>query len=290
LIAAPPSSPEKPLPDLSTFMHQVEANERTAEAVQKNYIYDQTMRFDSLDSHQGIKKTEARDMEVYWIDGVVIARTLAKNGRPLTPDELKKEDARIEDSTRKARERRDKADAEGKETDPRGHDELTFSRMLELGSFSNERRELVNGRPTIVVNYVGDPHAKTHNQVENVFHELAGTVWVDEQDQTLQHLEGHFNHDFKVAGGLVASVRQGTWFKATFRKVNGEVWLPESFEADGHARYLLFFSIDGHATGRTGNYRRFKATSTILPGVNTVADPAPPAPGPDPPVVKPPER
>lgn len=268
-------TPEKPLPDLSAMMHLVEANERKSEKVRQDYIYNEINTFDERDSHDAIKKTESRDQEVFWLNGVPVARTLKKNGKPLTADEAKKEDERIDEVVKKAKERRDKKDAKGKETDPRGNDEITFARILELGEFSNERREIINGRPTIIVDYQGNPKAKTHNPGEAVFKELAGTVWIDEDDHTLQHLEGHFDHDFKLAGGLAVSVRKGTWFRAKFVKINGEVWLPEVLEGDGHARYLLFFSLNGHFQLHASNYRKFKASSTILPGVTTV-DPAPP--------------
>jgi hypothetical protein len=275
-ISAQEPVAEKPLPDIPTLMRQVEANERAAEAIEKDYIYRVARHFDKLDSHQDVKESRDREVEIFWINGVEVARTLSRNGKPLTPDEANKENERIDSEVKKAKERRDRADAQGKETDSHGNDEITVARILELGTFSNPRREVVGGRDTIVVDYTGDPRAKTRNSAESAFRELAGTVWIDEQDKALQHCEGHFDRDFKVGGGLIASVKQGTWFKFSFRKINNEVWLPESLEFDGHARYLLFFSISGHGTVRSSDYRKFKATSTILPGVTTV-DPAGPA-------------
>jgi hypothetical protein len=269
-------TPEKPLPDINTLMRQVESNERKVETLQQSYIYDESTAFEERDSHDATKKTETRDFEVFWLNGVPVRRLLKKNGKALTPDEIKKENEHLDEVVQKAKERREKADAHGKETDPRGHDELTFSRILELGSFTNARREVINGRDTILIDYQGDSKAKTHNPGEGAFKELAGTIWVDEQDRTLQHLEGHFDHDFKVAGGLAASVKQGTWFKASFVKINGEVWLPATLEGDGHARYLLFFTLNGHFKGVTSNYKKFKATATVLPGVTPVDPTSPP--------------
>jgi hypothetical protein len=234
-----------------------------------------------MDSHGGIKKTQTSQLEVFWLNGVRVARLLQRNGKPLSPDELKKENDRIDNVVKKARQRRDKADEQGKETDSHGRDEITVSRILELGAFSNPRRILVGGRPTILIDYLGDPKAKTHNPAEGAFKELAGTISIDEQDHTLQHIEAHFNHDFKLMGGLAVDVKQGSWAKATFVKINDEVWLPSVIEADGHARYLLFFSLNGHFTGHTSDYRKFKATSTILPGATPV-DPDP-SPAPTPP-------
>ena len=271
-----PEQTDRPLPDVATLMGQVEANERKSEAIQKDYIYNETNTFDERNSREGIKKTESRDTEVFWLNGVPVQRTLKKDGKALTEDEVRKENERIEAIVKRAKERREKADAKGKETDPRGHEELSLARILELGRFSDPRREVVNGRDTIVVDYVGDPKAKTHNYAEGLFRELSGTVWVDEKDRTLVRLEGHFSHDFKIAGGLGANVKEGTWFKIAFTKINDEVWLPAAMEGDGHVRYLLFFKLDGHFRGRTSNYRKFKATSTILPGIATVEQSAEP--------------
>ena len=214
-----PEQTDRPLPDVATLMGQVEANERKSEAIQKDYIYNETNTFDERDSREGIKKTESRDTEVFWLNGVPVQRTLKKDGKALTEDEVRKENERIEAIVKRAKERREKADAKGKETDPRGHEELSLARILELGRFSDPRREVVNGRDTIVVDYVGDPKAKTHNYAEGLFRELSGTVWVDEKDRTLVRLEGHFSHDFKIAGGLGANVKEGTWFKIAFTKI-----------------------------------------------------------------------
>ena len=59
----------------------------------------------------------------------VQARASLRNGE-LTPDELKKEDARIDKEVAKAREKKDKAETQGKETGPRGDDMISAARIL----------------------------------------------------------------------------------------------------------------------------------------------------------------
>ena len=111
--------------------------------------------------------------------------------------------------------------------------------------------------------------------------DLTGTVWVDEQDKVIVRGEGHFVNDFKIAGGLVADIKAGTSFSGTFTRINQEVWLPANFDAQGHFRYLLFFNLNGNAHIRTTGYRKFKATSTILPGPCRRYRPRPGASTPD---------
>jgi len=278
--AAEPT-PEKPLPDIPTLMREVEVRERAAEAIEKDYIYREDSTFHEVDSHNAVKKTEERAFDIFWIDGVRLARLVRKDGKDLSPDELKKENDRIDKDVAKAKERRAKADTEGKDTDSDGRDVITASRILELGTFSNPRRILVAGRPTIEVDYNGDPKAKSHNPGEAAIKLLTGIVCIDEQDKLLQHAEGHFTGNFKVGGGLVADIRQGTSFSATYVRINNEVWLPSTFDAEGHLRYLLFFSLNGDAHMRATDYRKFKASATILPGITEVPpDPPPQSPNP----------
>jgi hypothetical protein len=248
-------------------MHEVEEHERTAEAVQKNYLYHAVDTVQELDGHGRVKKTQTEEFDRFWVEGVPIQKLTKKDGKELSPREQRKEDERIDKEVAKAKERLAKADAKGKATDPEGHDEVTVSRLLELGSFSNARRVMLNGRSTIAVDYSGDPKAKTRNRLEGVIRDMAGTVWVDEEDRAIARLEGHFFNTFKIGAGLLVNIQKGTSFSLEQRKVNDEVWLP--VEADGHgsARMLLLFKFNGTFREVDSGYRKFKVSSTILPGM-----------------------
>ena len=257
----------KPLPDVVALMHAVEAQERMSEAKEKEYLYHETQKMEELNKEGGVKKTELKEYDVFWVEGVVVQRLTKEDGRELDEGQKKKAAEAMEKDVAKAKERKAKADAAGRVTDANGEEEITVSRMLELGSFGNARREEVKGRDTILVDFTGDPKAKTRNAGENAMKEMGGTVWVDEADRAIEHIEGRFLNDFKVGGGLVVNVKKGTSFSLTQQKVNDEVWLPEEIDGDGQARLFLFLHLNGRLRIHDGDYRRFKATSTILPGV-----------------------
>ena len=248
---------QKPLPDIPALMHAAERNQRTAEAIEKNYLYHSMQIASESDGHGGVKKTETREYDVFWIAGVPVRRLVKKNGKELSPDEQKKESEKIDKEAEKAREKRDRADAEGRESDPRGHQEVTVSRILELGSFSNPRRVELGGRDTIMVDYTGDPKAKTRNRNEEVIRDVVGTVWVDEQDRVLIRAEGHFIDNFKVGGGLLVNIQKGTSFSLEMKKVNDEVWLPAVLTGRGSMRALSCFS----ASMGDGRMRRTPTTA-----------------------------
>ncbi|WP_035347914.1 hypothetical protein [Edaphobacter aggregans] len=264
-------SATRPLPDVPTLMHEVEQHQRASEAIQKDYLYHEVATVQDND-----KKTETREYDVFWLNGVEVHKLTRKNGRNLTDDEKKKENERIDKEVAKAQERKSKAQAKGQETDSHGHEEITVSRFLSLGSFANPRRVQLVGRDTIAIDYIGDPKAKTRNRSEDFVRNLAGTIWVDEEDRTITRLEGHFVNSFKIGAGLVMNIKKDTSFLVEQRKINGEVWLPSRIEGQGAARVMLFVSLNGSIHITDSDYRKFKATSTILPGVATVNDPSAP--------------
>ncbi len=275
--ANPPPDPNRPLPDIPTLMHQVEADQRASEAIEKDYLYHSVEAIQELDPHGSVKRTETDQYDVFWINGVPVRRLLKKNGKDLSESEKKQEDEHIDKESAKARERRDKAASQGKETDPRGEDVVTVSRLLELGSFSNAHRVQWHGRDTIVVDYAGDPKAKTRNSFENVIRDLVGTIWVDEQDHAIAKLEGHFVNNFKVGGGLLVNIQKGLTFSMEQVRINDEVWLPAHIEGHGSARALLFFRFNGEMVVENSNYRKFKTDSTIVSaGTPVPAEPTKP--------------
>ena len=261
---------EAPIPDIATLMHDVEHNQRASEDLRKHYFYRATTRTEETDNKGRIKRTETRVNEIFTREGVVVSRLIEKDGKPLSEKEAQKEDERIEKDIEKAIKKREKLQNEGKPTNGNGEDVLTISRILALGTFTNPRRQMFHGRPTIVVDYAGDRNAKTRNRLEDVFKLLAGTIWIDEQTRALVRGEGHVTDNFHVGGGLLVNVHEGFRFSFEQTYVNNEVWLPSVVEGEGSARMFLFFKIQGRLRTTFSNYRKFNASSTILPGVTEV--------------------
>ena len=280
----PPTT--QPLPPTTQLLLDAERNQKASEAANKDYTYHVHLEQQELDHNGNLKKTITTDSESLTIDGIRIDRVVARNGKPLTPDEAQKESDRIDKEVAKAKERREKRASQGKDTDSRGDEILTVSRILELGTFSNPRRIDLNGRPTIVLDYTGDPNAKTHNESEKVFRDLVGTAWIDEQDRILVRGQGHFLHDFKVGGGLVLNIHQGLSFDFTATHITANIWLPATIDAQGSARILLVDSINGRVHLITSDYRKFHSTSTIIDSDRLIGpdgQPIPPAPSTTPP-------
>src|ERR1700677_3491183 len=101
---APPD--EKPLPGLHHHVPDLDRNQKAAEAAAEDYTYHVHRVVEPVDDKGNVKKTETFDLESLTVEGVRVNRLVPRDGKPLTPDEAKKESERIDKEVAKAKERR----------------------------------------------------------------------------------------------------------------------------------------------------------------------------------------
>jgi len=197
-----------------------------------------------------VKKTESSEYNDFFVNGHVIERKVKSNDKPLDAHEEEKETGRVKKLVEKAEKTpRDQA-LEGQT--------ISVSRMLDIMDVRNERRELYRGEPAIVFDFVGRKDAKTHGMAEDASKKLQGTIWISEADRQVAHLEVSFDDNFRLAGGLVATVQKGSNFRFDQSKVNDEIWLPTGAEGTMQARLLLVKKLRQHFKERVYDYQRFK--------------------------------
>jgi len=254
----------KPLPPIPELLKVVEQHEKRDEALLLQYTYHVHHVMEEFDGDEAVKKTTVTDWESFTVRGVRIQRMVARNGVPLTPDEAKKENKRVDEAIVKAQENKAKRDAKVAEGKGDGTI-ISASRMLELGTFTNERRVMLNGRPTIVLDYAGNRDVKTKNIGENIVKDLVGTVWFDEADRVIARTEGRFLGDFKLGLGLIVDIHKGLSFTFEQQKINGEAWLPKEFAGQGKASVgVVVARVHGRTHTEMSDYRKFHTTSTII--------------------------
>ena len=88
---------------------------------------------------------------------------------------------------------------------------ISVSRVLEIMDVRNPRRVNYRGGPAIVFDFVGRKDAKTHGMAEDASKKLQGTIWIDEADRQVAHLEVSFDDNFRVAGGF-SRISEGLLF------------------------------------------------------------------------------
>jgi hypothetical protein len=239
-----------PIPDVRHLMQEVQDHEKQLDKVREAYTYNSSQTIQDLDSNGKVTKTETSDNEDFFVNGHVIERTVRKNGEPLNDHDEKKETERITKLVEKAQNTPADRQLDGQT--------VSISRILDVMDVSNPRRENYRGRSSLVFDFVGRKNAKTHGLAEDASKKLKGTIWIDESDRQVAHLEVTFDDNFHVAGGLVANVQKGSNFHFDQAPVADGLWLPTGGEGTLQARVLLLKNMRQHFTERVYDYKRFR--------------------------------
>ena len=247
---AGPQTAQPPLPDVRQLMREVEEHQKQLDRIRENYTYTSYQVVQDIDDNGQVKKTDTTEYNDFFVNGHVIERKVKSNNRPLSAHEEEKETERVKKLVEKAEKTPRDQSIEGQT--------ISVSRLLEIMDVRNERRETYRGEPTIVFDFVGRKDAKTHGLAEDASKKLKGTIWVNEADRQVAHLEVSFDDNFRLAGGLVATVQKGSNFRFDQSKVNGEIWLPTGAEGTMQARVLLLKKLRQHFQERVSDYQRFK--------------------------------
>jgi hypothetical protein len=238
-----------PLPDIRQLMREVQNHQKQLEQVRENYTFSSELTIQDIDASGNVTKTVTEEDNDFFVNGHLIARAIRKDGRPLTGHDEEKETARVTKLVEKAQNTPSGQPLQGQT--------VSISRLLEIMDVSNPRRESFRGRSTILFDFIGRKDAKTHGIVEDASKKLKGTIWVDEADRQVAHLEVSFIDNFHVAGGLFANVQKGSNFRFDQAPVSGGLWLPTGAEANMQARLLLVKNLRQHLVERDFDFRQF---------------------------------
>jgi hypothetical protein len=254
-----------PLPAIRQLLREVQEHQKQLEKVRETYTYSSAQTVEDLDAGGRVTKTETEEHEDFYVNGHPIQRTVKKNGQALSEQEEQKETERVTKLVEKAEKTPPEEALEGPS--------ITVSRVLEIMDAHNPRRESYRGRATIVFDIVGRKDAKTHGLAEDMSKKLAGTIWVDEADRQVARMEVTFNDNFRLMGGLVASIEKGSSFhfdqaivshpndkdpSLGAPDVNGEIWLPTGGEGTMEARVLLVKNYRRRFKERDYDFKRFR--------------------------------
>jgi hypothetical protein len=258
----PQSNESAALPDVRKLLEEVRAHQKQVEKLRESFTYSSAQRVDDVDSKGNVTKTESSENEDFFVNGHVIERTVKKNGQLLSEHDAQKETEKITKLVEKAEKTPSDQPLEGQS--------ISISKVLSIMDVSTPRRETFHGRPTIVFDFVGRKDAKAHGLAEEASKKLKGTIWIDEADREVAHLEVSFDDNFHVGGGLVANVQKGSNFRFDQAPVDGGLWLPTGGEGMVSARVLLVKNMRQHFTERVYDYKRFKVDTEQLKDAKVV--------------------
>jgi hypothetical protein len=233
-----------PLPNGNELLQRAITNEQKMAAEQERYECRVTDETAELDSKGKVKKTETEMKEQFYVNGVEVDRSLAKDGKDLNAEQTQKEDDRVMKKTLKYS---DQTTAK-KETDK---ETKQVQEMLAALLLTNGHREQVDGRSILFYDIVPNSQFHAKNMNERFGQVMQGKISLDEQTGEPVDINIKSIQDLKIAGGMLANLHKGFWIHMHAHAQPDGVWLTDVVEGSGDARAALFLHP----------YFRFKETT-----------------------------
>ena len=221
---------QAPMPEASTLVREIEAHQRRMDELREDYTFREVVLTDELNPNGSVRQTESEERDIFFVNGYRVGRLVKKNGKELGGGEAKAEQDRI----RKVIEK-DLKEPPGHSWNRRGEN-AGVSDILPIMKISNPRRVMLYGRSTLAYDFIGNPHAKAHGIAENAARKITGTVWIDEADHEVTRLDARFDDNFRIGGGILASIQKGTSLLFEQSRIGQELWMPSVSEIHLAAR------------------------------------------------------
>lgn len=222
------------IPDVPALLNEVQEHQRRTDAMRENYTFHEIVRTDTLDGDGKVKGSKSEESEVFFVNGHRVIRLIKRDAVELSAREQEHELERA------------RKEIEGFAKAPRGAQRgrgggraRIISQILAVTKTSNPREITFRGRDTLVFDFAGDPKAKANGMDQNAAKKLAGTVWIDAADRQVARLEVHFYDNFRIGGGLLASVQKGTSMAVDQAPLGEGLWMQTGSEDHLAARIVV---------------------------------------------------
>jgi hypothetical protein len=253
-----------PPEQIRELLRRAEQKDLDNDKRQRDYTYIEREEQHHLDGHGGVKKTESRTSEVLEIYGEPVERLTAKNDRPLSGGEAKKEDDKIQKIIDKRKnesedERRKRLAREEKD---REEDRKFVLEIADAFNFRLIGSDVVDGRDAWVFEGEARPGYEPKQRNARMLSKFKGRVWIDKVDSQWVKLDITAIDTLSI-GFVLARIHKGTHFVIELTRVNDEVWLPKRVQLHFDARVALFKSYDEDIEQTYRDYKKFRTDTKI---------------------------
>ena len=252
-------------PELKAIVERAfEADVRNQE-VARNYTYEERVEERKLDSNGNVKDIETKTYDVTFVYGDEHRRLVARDGKPLPANEAAKEQEKLDEAVGKRaseseneREKRLEKNREEDEEIQRMRAEVTRA-----FDFSLEGEEERDGVACWRIRAEPKPGYEPELGRAKFLTKMRGRIWIAKDDYGWVRAEAE-TIDNASFGLFLLKLKEGAEMEFEQRKVNGEVWLMDTFRLRFDAKVALLKGLRREIEIGWGEFRRFTAESRIV--------------------------
>ena len=230
----------------------------------RDYTYVEREEEHKLDGKGQVKKVESRTSEVLEVYGEQVERLIAKDDKPLSDKEAKKEEEKIQKVIDK---RKDESEGDRRKRLEREEKERQEDRkfVLEIADAFNFRlvgSEVLDGRDTWAIE--AEPRAgyQPKERATRLLSKFKGRVWIDKAEGQWVKLDITAIDTVSI-GWFLARIHKGAHIVAEQTKINDEVWLPKHVAVQIDVRLALVKNFNEDVDETFRDYKKFRTDSKI---------------------------
>ena len=234
-------------------------------AQRQNYTYLQRQHIRMLDGKGNVKSEKTQTEDITFIDGSTYRRLVARNDKPLSPEEQKAEDERLR-----------RTDAERRKETPeqrqariadwrRRRDERNapYQEVPDAFNFKLTGEEKIDGVPAYVIDATPKPDFKPKSSAASMLLKFEGRLWIAKSDYGMVKMEAQTLGTVSYRG-ILFRLAKGSRVRAEMEKVNDEVWMPKSVTVQLAGRVLLLMGVHADADFTFRDYKKFQTDSRMV--------------------------
>jgi hypothetical protein len=187
--------------------------------------------------------------EVCQTDAGTIDRLVAIDGQPLSTEQQKREDARLQQLLANGSDIRRERQKQREDSAKQNRMFATFPDAFSY-KYAGTEGDLVK------LTFEPNPQFVPSSRQEEVFHHLEGTMWIDLDQKQLARIDGRLTSEVKFAGGLLGHLDKGGVFSVRFKQVDSGSWVMATLDVEMNGRALLFKTIAVQEEREFDDYRR----------------------------------
>jgi hypothetical protein len=265
-----PSLSENQIRDL---IRQTAEKDMENDKRQRDYTYIQREEQHRLDGKGQVKSTETKTSELMELYGEQVERLIAKDDKPLSDKDAKKEEEKIQKliEKRKNESPEDRRKREEKEEKDREQGRQFVREVADAYNFHFAGIESLAGRDTYVIDGEPKPGYEPHLKEAKILPKFRFRAWIDKDESQWKKLDIECI-DTVSFGLFLARIHKGSRIMLEETRINDEVWLPQhvAVKIDVRLALLKNFNVEDDITYR--DYKKFRTNTKIVP-VGEVQEP-----------------
>ena len=249
---------------LEIIRRATELDRRNTE-ISRSYTFLQRQEQRDVDAGGKLKKTESETFDVTLLEGSPYRRLVARDDKPLSPKDQRKEEEKLQKSiadrrkeTPEQRQRR-VADWERKQQKQRE----PLKELPEAFTFKLTGEEALNGGEAFVIEGAPKPGYRPKSVSTAFFPKIKLRLWIDKKDYQWVKIDLE-SLDTISFGGFLIRLAKGSHVTIETARVNNEVWLPKRAAIQGSVRLALVKVMRGEIVFTFSDYKKFQTDSRIL--------------------------